>query len=139
MTKAKHLVRLETPYNVFLERIGFLKRPFLFSVDSCNKKLNNQVENAKILTVAAQIYKSEFDMGLDDFRALARKCINKPEPKARAHSKYRSVDGSGNNLKNPEWGASKCGLKESYFSDTENSTSSAFSFKDHAFHTDITF
>lgn len=102
--KAKRLVQSETPYNAFLQQIGFLKPPFLFSVDSCNNKLNSQVKNAKILTVAAQIYKSEYDVNSDDFNALAHKCIKDPKPKLKRHSKYRSIDGSGNNLKNPEWG-----------------------------------
>lgn len=104
--KAKRLVDSELPYNAFLERIGLLKRPFLFSVDSCNKKLNIDLRNAKIQTVAAQIYKSEFDMRLDDFEYLARKCITDAKPTIKTQSKYRAVDGRGNNKKNPEWGAS---------------------------------
>lgn len=91
---------------MFLENIGFLKSPFLFHVDACDAILNNEVNNAKIQTVAAQIYKSEFGMGLENFKALADSCMNNAHSKLLTHPKYRSVSGYGNNLKNPEWGAS---------------------------------
>lgn len=104
MAKSQRLIDFQIPYNSFLERIGYIKRPFLFSVDSSDQILNKQVKDAQILTLAAQIYKSEFDK--DDFEAVARKCIKYPKVKTEIHPKYRTVDGRGNNLKNPEWGAS---------------------------------
>ncbi|KAG4079905.1 hypothetical protein HA402_015036 [Bradysia odoriphaga] len=106
MLKAKTLVGSETMQNGFLERIGFLKSPFLFSVDSCNAALNTKVKNAKVQTIAAQIYRSEYNITLQEFETLANKCIKARSPKISAHPKYRSIDGRGNNLKNPEWGAS---------------------------------
>lgn len=106
MLKARRLVNSELPSNAFLEQIGLLKHPFIFSVDSCNKNLTEEVKNAKIITVAAQIYKSELNICLDGFKAIARKCTNNPTLKIDTHPKYRSIDGRGNNLKNPEWGAS---------------------------------
>ncbi len=103
--RANCLVANESKFDAFLEQIGFLKRPFLFAVDTCNKVLDNQVKYAKMQTIAAQIYKNEFGMDLNEFEALARKCMKEPKQKMKAHPKYRSVDGRGNNLKNPEWGS----------------------------------
>ncbi|KAG4079788.1 hypothetical protein HA402_014919 [Bradysia odoriphaga] len=104
--KAQSLVESETNYTDFLERNGFLKNPFLFSVDSCNTDLNTKVKNAKVQTIAAQIYRSEYNITLQEFETLAINCIKAKAPKISANPKYRSIDGRGNNLNNPEWGAS---------------------------------
>lgn len=101
----------ESSSNTIFERIGIVTRSTVFRVDSCNEYVDTEVKKAKILTVAAQIFKSEFNMPLDQFESLARKCMPEeqnvsPHKKPTVHSKYRSIDGRGNNLKNPDWGAS---------------------------------
>ncbi|XP_037045582.1 peroxidase-like [Bradysia coprophila] len=106
MRKAKSLVESETNYSELLEQIGFLKRPFLFSADSCNTDLNTKVKNAKVNTIAAQIYRSDYNVSLQEFETSAINCTKAKTRKISAHQKYRSIDGRGNNLKNPEWGAS---------------------------------
>lgn len=111
LRNVRNLIESESTENKFFERIGIVTRSTVFRVDSCNDYVDKQVKNAKILTVAAQIFKSEYHMPLDEFKTLAHECmskgretslLNKPKP---ASSKYRSIDGRGNNLKNPQWGA----------------------------------
>ncbi|KAG4073064.1 hypothetical protein HA402_009483 [Bradysia odoriphaga] len=109
----RHLVDSESTDNTFFERIGIVTRSSVFRVDSCNDYVDNQVKHAKILTIAAQFFKNEFNMPLDEFERLARKCMledrptsNHPRKPALPRSKYRSIDGRGNNLKNPDWGSS---------------------------------
>lgn len=89
-----------------------MTRSTVFRVDSCNDYVDNQVKQAKILTIAAQFFKNEFHMSLDEFESLAKKCMVEDRPslqhnkKPVSRSKYRSIDGRGNNLKNPDWGSS---------------------------------
>lgn len=104
------MVESETLHHSVLERIGFLTPPSVFGFDSCNKVVDIKVKTAKIMTVGAQICKSKFNMTVDKFESLAEKCIGEDlysnDKKINKHSKYRSIDGRGNNLLNPEWGAS---------------------------------
>lgn len=112
MKNVKSLVESESTDNTFLERIGIVTRSTVFRVDSCNDYVDVQVRNAKTLTVAAQIFKSEYQMPLDEFKTLASQCMKEDRHTSTRHpkkpnpsAKYRSIDGRGNNLKNPEWGA----------------------------------
>lgn len=108
MRNAKNLVESASYYNSFLERIGIGTQSSIFRVDACDEYFNMQVIDAKIQTVAAQIFKSEFNMSLCNFESLLETCINKDiRTSASWHFKYRSIDGRRNNLKNPEWGACK--------------------------------
>lgn len=111
MRNAKHLVDTKSLENTFFDRVGIVTQWTVFRVDSCNEYVHRQVTNSKILTVAAQIFKNEYNMTLNEFESLAQECMKEEQnassrKKPAAHSKYRSIDGRGNNLKNPEWGAS---------------------------------
>lgn len=110
MRNVEHLIESESSNNKFFDRIGIVTQSTVFRVDSCNEYVDTQVKSAKILTVAAQFYKSEFNTTLVEFKSLVRECMteekNGSPHKRPVQSKYRSIDGRGNNVKNPEWGAS---------------------------------
>lgn len=63
---------------------------------------------SKALTLVAQIYKTEKGVCLDDFNRIADKCFDQKRRRqlCKVHTKYRSIDGCGNNEEHPEWGAS---------------------------------
>jgi peroxidase len=63
---------------------------------------------AKVLTTSAQIFRVDCFFCPSEFDDLAKKCIKQEETWkniSKSHPKYRSIDGRGNNLKNPDWGA----------------------------------
>lgn len=64
---------------------------------------------ARALTLVAQIYQTEKDVCLKDFHRIADKCLDermRRRPLCKVHTKYRSIDGCGNNEDHHEWGAS---------------------------------
>lgn len=72
-------------------------------------KKKDKGRSAKELTVTAQLYQTEQNLPSDEFGKLAKQCMWKEmmeKPKIEIHSKYRSIDGRGNNKNHPEWGAS---------------------------------
>ncbi len=108
----------ESTANTFFERLGIVTRSSVFRVDSCIDNVDEQVKNAKVLTIAAQLFKSEYHMPLDEFQTLARTCLTDDKhhrsllrkisdkvSEKNSQPKYRSIDGRGNNVKNPEWGS----------------------------------
>ncbi|KAJ6628978.1 Peroxidase [Pseudolycoriella hygida] len=111
LNHVKRLVESESSQNTFFERIGIVTRSNLFRVDTCDEHVDAKVKNAKILTIVAQIFNSEHKLPLKNFEALARVCVNEmpndssKRKKQNVNSKYRSIDGRGNNVKHPEWGA----------------------------------
>ncbi|XP_037045776.1 chorion peroxidase-like [Bradysia coprophila] len=107
MRNVKNLVESETYYNSFLERIGLVSRSSIFRIDSYNEYINMQAIEAKIQTVGAQIFKNELNVSSCIFETIYQQCSNKDIGQSTMwHFKYRSIDGRGNNLKNPDWGAS---------------------------------
>lgn len=107
MRNVKNLVESESYYNSFLERIGIVTQSSIFRADYSNEYVNMQVVDAKIQTVGAQIFRSEFNVSPYSFETLSQTCMNKDIKKPQTwHFKYRSIDGRRNNLKNSEWGAS---------------------------------
>lgn len=106
MRNIKNLVESESYYNSFLERIGLVTQSSIFRVESTSEYVNMRVIDAKIQTVGAQLFKSEFNVSSSIFEDTYRQCTRKDVNRSTAwHFKYRSIDGRGNNLKNPEWGA----------------------------------
>lgn len=108
MTKVKILVESQKPHDLFLEQIGFVTHSSIFRPETSSKYVYNTILNARILTVGAQMFKSKFSMSLSDYESLAHECMKDPNlnlKKPNKHLKYRAIDGRGNNLKHPEWGA----------------------------------
>ncbi|KAJ6648728.1 Peroxidase [Pseudolycoriella hygida] len=107
-------IALSDAYNYFLEQIGFLKQHSVFGVDDYDECADIQVHNAKIHTAGAQRFKKENNLSAEEYESLARRCKDfgnfsnncMQMSAATVHPKYRSIDGRGNNLKNPNWGAS---------------------------------
>lgn len=68
----------------------------------------NEEAVARGLTITSQILQSEHDVSTDEFTSVAKKCIRKDlmeKPEIKIHTKYRSIDGRGNNKNHPEWGS----------------------------------
>ncbi len=105
MKNVKNLVDSESYYNSFLERIGLASQSSIFRIEPSNEYVNMQIVDAKIQTVGAQIFRSEYNLSSEVFENIYRQCQIIHQPTALWHFKYRSIDGRGNNLKNPEWGA----------------------------------
>lgn len=118
MKAVRVMVGNEKVYDFFLERIGISTKYRVFQIEEYNKCVAITVNNAKIQTIVAQTLKSEFNMSVNDFVALAQKCnfSENLHPECikdkkldnsndNVHSKYRPIDGRRNNLKHPEWGA----------------------------------
>lgn len=112
----KHLVEKSENYDSFLEELGFVTTHNLFgsrTYDECNDVL---VKHARIDTLGAQIFHEKYNMSQEDFEwhafqcysYLGRfdQCIEDLKRSTPSQPKYRSIDGRGNNLNNPHWGAS---------------------------------
>lgn len=115
MTNVRNQVGSKEIRDNILELIGFVRPDNVFGAQLYDKCMDNEMENAKIHTAGAQAFKREYNMSVDDFEALAVHCkdfgntpkqCRKDTCTVKTHPKYRSIDGRGNNLKNPEWGAS---------------------------------
>lgn len=66
-------------------------------------KSNNRKADA--LTLTATLMADENPAFLKNFRDYSA-CLGRHKTTVKSHSKYRSIDGLGNNLKNPHWGRS---------------------------------
>lgn len=95
-----------------LESIGYVSPDYVFGAAPIYKTCTAiNLKNAELHTVAAQSFKSEFNMPLDQFQSIAKQCQTFESPPCTSldtektkHPKYRPINGQGNNLKNPEWG-----------------------------------
>lgn len=117
MRNVKNFVESESYCSSFLDRLGLVTQSSIFRVGPSHEYVNMQILNAKVQTVGAQLFRNEFNISLSDYETLFHICMNKEiEITPNWHWKYRSIDGRGNNLKNPDWGAantpfSRYGLK----------------------------
>ncbi|KAG4071223.1 hypothetical protein HA402_008958 [Bradysia odoriphaga] len=115
ITTITDLIASRAEHELDLERAGFVESDDVFGAapdfDRCTA-IN--LKNAELHTIAAQFFKSELSMPLDQFQLLTERCqkfvssactkiFNAEKTKL---SKYRSINGRGNNLENPEWGVS---------------------------------
>lgn len=106
MKSVKNLADSESYYNSHLERIGLVTQSSIFRVVSLNGYTNMQAIDAKLQTIGGQFFTSEFNVSSSIYENISKRCTNKVINKSiEWHFKYRSIDGRGNNLKNPEWGA----------------------------------
>jgi peroxidase len=104
--EANRTITNETNYGTYLESIGLVAEPLVFKVVPYDPVLALMLYDAKILTAAAQIAKSRFNISPNDFETFTEKCLKLNCPKPQARPKYRAIDGYGNNINNPEWGTS---------------------------------
>ncbi|KAG4078673.1 hypothetical protein HA402_015263 [Bradysia odoriphaga] len=113
MTEIRSSVQSEDSRDAFLERIGNTYDDNIFGAsptyDTCSVVTG---KIARLHTIAAQIFAEEYNISVDDFKTLVKRC-NENEPideTCRTASapapKYRPIDGRGNNLNHPEYGAS---------------------------------
>jgi peroxidase len=91
-------------HNDNLENFGYLASKF----DLLFKPPVSATKEAELLTLAAQHLQSQFKVSIPTFDSLTKSCIiSLKDNNTKSHSKYRSIDGRGNNLNNPDWGASE--------------------------------
>ncbi|KAJ6642402.1 Chorion peroxidase [Pseudolycoriella hygida] len=98
LKKVRFSVHEEEERNKRLENRGFTYADNIFGAaptyDTCSANIG---KIARLHTVAAQYFKDKYNVPEDQFKNYVAKS---PAPK------YRPIDGRGNNLNNPEWGAS---------------------------------
>lgn len=93
-----------------LEYAGFVTPDNVFGA-APNYDTDSEInmQNAILFTAGAQHFKTVYNMSVNDFESLAYQCIkfttNSADQK-KTSPQYRSIDGRGNNFKNPEWGVS---------------------------------
>ncbi|KAJ6642404.1 Peroxidase [Pseudolycoriella hygida] len=113
LKKVRSSVHAEEERSKLLEKLGLTYADNIFGAaptyDTCSANIG---KIARLHTVAAQYFKDEYNLSEDQFKNYVAKCnANEPvsatcrTPSAPA-PKYRPIDGRGNNLNNPEWGAS---------------------------------
>lgn len=114
MKSVKRTVKSQNVHNLILEKSGFVTSHSIFGALGSDICIERQVTNAKIHTFGAQAFNQAYNMSVDDYESLAVRCkyFGKIPSECRTdegrttHDKYRSIDGRGNNLRNPYWGAS---------------------------------
>lgn len=113
ITQISKSISFRQTYDSSLVLIGLVSPDDVFGAapnyDNCTVV---NMKNAELHTVAAQFFKAEYNMPLNRFQSIAEQCqtfesppCNRSSTEKSKHPKYRSIDGRGNNLKNPEWGA----------------------------------
>lgn len=113
MSSVKASIQKENNRDANLEKSGYTYPDNIFGAsptyDTCSVVTGNI---AKLHTAAAQVFAKNYGVSVADFKTLVQVChANEPkDAKCRTPSapapKYRPIDGRGNNLNNPEYGAS---------------------------------
>lgn len=113
MGQVKSYYKIRDPMNLWLETVGFVKPDNIFGANptyiDCSVTTGTI---AKIHTFAAQVFQNEYGLTPNEFSSWAKQCRaleRKPKSCTRGpteQAKYRPIDGRGNNLANPEYGAS---------------------------------
>ncbi|CRK86353.1 CLUMA_CG000238, isoform A, partial [Clunio marinus] len=102
---------LESTRNTFernLQKKGFVMREVdIGYIEPGTSSSNSDKKNrqAEVLTTLATLIREDTD---DEFSSLSdyEECYSWKKPELTSHTKYRSISGYGNNLKNPYWGSS---------------------------------
>lgn len=116
MTWMKERIEIKEKFDYIPEKYGCVTPHSVFGVRFDNQCIDAEVKLAKIVTRVAQYYKDDVHVSLKKFESTADKCKDVLDPpdqciqdllsNTKVHQKYRSIDGRGNNAKNPHWGAS---------------------------------
>lgn len=113
MNDVRASIKKQDDQNAALEKAGFIINDNIFGAaptyDTCSISTGN---NARLHIVGAQQYQKKYRATLDEYTTLVVKCnVFEPIPTGcrqtfTTRPKYRSIDGRGNNLNQPEFGAS---------------------------------
>lgn len=140
MDDVRTSIRNEDNRNVQLESENFVKPDDIFGADPTYDTCSISTEdNARLHTVGAVELTENYGYTLDEYESLVAECnVFDAKPSGcivapTANSKYRPIDGRGNNLQNPEFGASDtpfARFAEKNFQDGINSVRKAVSGND---------
>jgi peroxidase len=115
LNKAKEIVKVQKLHADILYDNGFVLKEGDIGFHRYSKqKKNKNIKPAStdeyifnpawLFTETARIFADENDSALDSFEDFST-CLYKNHSKLTSRPKYRPIDGFGNNLKNPYWGA----------------------------------